>query len=303
MSKSKQITENNTIFYSTANAGYAVYAAVSLLTIREYLPGANLCILSSGLNNYDKKILNKHNIDYYEIDLSDKFTQAWDYPIDCYYIFAGPEMFCKQGYEYSVYVDGDVLCASDPLQGIGEVEFVAGVESAPVDGKYISIFGQDWDAITKQWRLDGDTKFKKRINAGVVYFNNSKMQEICLLDKAVELYQSSLRKGMPRKGDDSLFSLMQYVYFDLKDIKILPSKYNFVLQFDEWNYPVKDLIFFHFSIDKPWKVRPYAHEDGKLSMFNPYVKTWRRKFISAAPAKWLSNKRQALKQLASTEKQ
>ncbi len=276
------------MFYSTANAGYAIYAAISLLTVRDQIPNASLCVLSSGLSEYDKKILNKNKIEFCELDLSEKFTRSWDYPIDCYYIFAGPELFLKKGYSKSVYIDGDILCTSNPLKGLPAVRSIAGVVSTSVNDDYSAIFGNDWRQIKKIWNLNQDIANRRRINAGVVYFNNEKMKEIGLLSKTGHLFKESLKKGVPRKGDDSLFSLFQYVHLAEKEIVYLPPQYNFVLQFNEWCYPVDSLVFFHFSLDKPWKKRPYKHKNQKHNMFNPYTRIWRKKLKRIAPRVWIS---------------
>jgi lipopolysaccharide biosynthesis glycosyltransferase len=280
---------DNSIFYSTANAGYAIYSATSLLTVRDHLPDAKLCVLSSGLNEYDIKILKKHGISYEILDLSDKFTKIWDYPIECYYLFAGPEVFHKQGYAYSVYIDGDVLCNHNPLNRMGHIKGAAGVISAPQKGKYISIFGEDWPIIKKLWGLPSKLAHQKRINSGVVYFNNKAMADFNLLQKASELFIKSVDNNIPRKGDDSLFSLLQYVYSKDLPVSYLDPAFNYVLQFNEWRYPVKNLVFFHFSIDKPWKKHPYSHDNSDLDTFNPYVKTWRSKFRQVAPKSWLKS--------------
>lgn len=280
------INENNTVFYSTANAGYAIFAATSLLTIRKQVPNAKLLVLSSGLSDYDKKILDKNNIDYLELDLSDKFTKTWDYPIECFYIFAGPELLYSQGVEYSVYVDGDILCKTDPLSNMPHV---AGIASAAQDSDAASIFGVDFDKIKKIWNIPEGSDQRRRINSGVVYFNNKRMTQIRLQDRSAELFQICLASDIPRKGDDSLLSLLQYVVFDIDDIKYLSSSYNYALQFNDWFYPVTDLVFFHFSIDKPWKKRPYRHSDEKLDVFNPYVREWRSVFIKVSPIQWLKS--------------
>lgn len=286
MNKGNGLNASNTIFYSTANAGYAVYAAVSLLTVRDHLPDARLYIISSRLSDYDRKILERHDIGYHEVDLSGIFYKTWDYPLECYYIFAGPEHFSRMGYEYSVYIDGDILCLDSPLAGVEEVSAVAGATSAPVDGEYISIFGEDWPKITDYWSLDPELARQPRINAGVVYFNNSTMKEFSLLQKAGRLFHEALENDMPRKGDDSLFSLLQYVYMDREMIRHLPPQYNFVLQFNEWNNPIEKITFFHFSMDKPWKKSPYMHDNPGLNIFNPHIREWRKKYRNAAPTSW-----------------
>lgn len=273
-----KIHSENTAFFSAASAGYGLYAATSLLTIRDSIPDAKLFIFSSGLTENEKKILTQNNIIYHEINLTDFFSKTWDYPVDCYYIFAGPEILSSLGYEYSVYIDGDILCLSNPLQGLDKIKFIAGVESAPVNGKYNSIFADDWSKIKENWSLSESTASRKRINSGVVYFNNIKMKEIGLLEKTSRLYKKCLELGIPRKGDDSLFSLFQYIYISDKDIKILSPVYNFILQFNEYIYPIRNLVFFHFSIDKPWKLNPYKHKNKIENIYNPYVKMWRKKY-------------------------
>lgn len=268
--------KNNVAFFSTVTDDYALYAATSLLSVRRKADNVDLFIISTKLSAKTKKTLDFLNIKYIEIDLSKQFTKSWDYPVECFYIFAGPEIFLKMGYAYSVYMDGDVLCTKDPLKGIHFNDIkVAGVESSSQNGSYSSIFGGDWAKLRKLFDLPKSYEQRPRINSGAVYFNNESMDRINLLNGASELYKICLENEVPRKGDDSLFSLFQYVNMKEEDIKILPSKYNFVLQFNEWKYPVEDLRLFHFSLDKPWKAKPYKHSDPKLKIFNPYVRKYR----------------------------
>lgn len=271
----------NTAFYSTANSGYLQYAVTSLLTIRNYIPDAHLSILGSGATEYEHALMSENDINFIELDLTDRFTKTWDYPVECYYIFAGPEQLHDKGYEYSVYIDGDILCGGDPLEGLADVDCIAGVASSRVDGKTIGIFGDDWPKLRSLYDIPSEREKRDRINAGVVYFNNKKMQELDLLNKSVDVYNECLENNIPRKGDDSLFSLLQMIFLDDKDFDYLGSEYNYVLQFNtDWSMPVENLKFFHFSIDKPWKEDPYQHSDSRLDVFNPYVKEWRSKFLS-----------------------
>lgn len=289
MANNQKLSVHNTIFYSTANAGYAIFAATSLLGIRKYLPDAQLCILSSGLSDYDRKIIEKNNIDYIELDLTKKFTKSWQYPVDCYYIFAGPEIFIDQGFEYSVYIDGDILCDGDPLKGVPFIKGIGGVESTN-GGKYVSVFGDDWDMIRRVWDLSLEKPPQTRVQSGVVYFNNSAMSDIRLLDKAEDLFKKSIAYEIPRKGDDSLFSLIQHVYVSEIDITVLPVNYNYMPGFNSWKNPKDGLIFLHFtSMDKPWENNSYKHKNSKLNAFNPYTKKWRVNLRSVAPRIWLSS--------------
>lgn len=267
------MNQDNTVFYSSANSGYIQYAATSLVSIRRHIPSAKLFILSSGMTDKEKALLHKMDIGFHEVDFTDGFYQTWQYPVDCYYLFAGPEIFLKIGYKYSVYVDGDILCKGNPL--VDSVEGISGVQSASHGGKYTSIFGDDWSVIRQEWGLAESVSRQPRINSGIVYFNNSEMKNFRLLEKTFILFNRCIELNIPRKGDDSLFSLLQYVYKEDISISHLPLVYNYVLQFTpDRSYPIPDLVFFHFSIDKPWKVKPYEHVDKSIEVYNPLVAEW-----------------------------
>lgn len=268
------MNSSNTVFFSTASSGYVRNAAISLLSIRGYVPDAKLFIMSSGMSHEEKEFLLANDIQYHEIDLSDIFTETWDYPVECYYLFAGPAVLVKLGYDYSVYIDGDVVCTSEDVF-LEHIDCIAGVESAPVNGEYTSIFGSDWAAIQKNWKLPDNIEKTKRIQSGIVYFNNSAMVKFGLLEKIAELYSESLTIDIPRKGDDSLFSLFQYVY--LKDITVdfMPSRYNFIPQFNDSKHPGEDLVFFHFTgIRKPWDNATQTTQEPPSDKYYQYRQRW-----------------------------
>ena len=269
----KLMNSGNTVFFSTANSGYAEYALTSLLTIRKHVPDANLYLLSSGLSMDERSLAARFGVEVHEVDLSSVFYKTWDYPIDCYYMFAGPEILGRAGYKYSVYVDGDTLCKSSPF--IAAFEGVTGVAAEGKDGIYTSIFGDDWPSIRREWDMPDSVAKRQRVNAGIVYFNNESMSKFNLLDKASKVFDSCVTLDIPRKGDDSLFSLMQYIYREEVEVSFIALEYNYVLQFTRDRvYPISGLVFFHFSIDKPWKNNPYEHEDDSLMCYNPAVQEW-----------------------------
>lgn len=282
---SGSLSTSNTVFFSTANAGYAIYAATSLLTVRDKCPGAQLYILSAGLSDDDKKILERNDIGYHEIDLRSTFTQTWQYPIECFYIFAGPEIFRKLGFDYSVYIDGDVLCVADPLIGVDDV---LGVASAEQNDEYANIFGDDIAVIRDIWGDDIGDGSQKRMNTGVVYFNNQRMQDIALMEKASSLYEKCLERDIPRKGDDSLFALFRYVYLQDDDVLYLPAGYNYTPHYNKWAYPIEGLVFFHFTLGKPWNTEEYQYKGRSSEVFDGYVREWRRVLKSVSWSTWLS---------------
>ena len=272
---------NNTAFFSTASTGYIAYSITSLLTIRKWLPEAQLYILGTEASDKERLYMLENNITFIELDLRAAFYKAWDYPVECYYIFAGPQKLLSKGFKYSVYLDGDVLCMRSPLLR-KKISGVAGVLSPKnKQGKSTDVFGEDWPKIKKKFKLSEEDANKNRINAGIVHFNNERMKKLDLLGKAKQLYRESIEAGIPRKGDDSLFFLLQILFLNNNEKKVLEPVHNYIPQYhDKWEYPLKKPIFFHFSLDKPWKDNPYFHEDKKLDIFNPYVKDWRRQYHS-----------------------
>lgn len=279
------MNSSNTVFFSTANNEYALYAAISLLTIRDFIPEAELYLLSSGLTNKTRILLQRNNIKYLELDLSSQFTQSWEYPIDCYYIFAGPSIFFEKQYKYSVYIDGDILCQGDPLRNIKDISGVGGV--MPSRQVSTDIFGEDWAEISKLWKFPRDVNHRGRINSGIVYFNNEKMHKRGLLEKSSELYLKCIDEGVPRKGDDSLFALFQLLYLEENEVQLFEPVYNYILQYNEWTHPIDNLVFFHFSIDKPWKNKPYTHKAHDLRKCNAYIRLWRKKYREKYFLCWL----------------
>lgn len=287
------MNSNNTIFFSTASTGYIHYSVASLLTIRDHISDATLFILGRSATDDEKKLMLENDIKYIQLDLSDKFTQTWDYPIEAYYIFAGPEIFDRDGFKYSVYIDGDVLCAGDPVKDISEVNAIAGVASAKEGDSAIGIFGDDWPKLKEIYDIADSLEGRDRVQSGVVFFNNQAMSGLGLLDRAYEMFKKCIEEGVPRKGDDSLFSLLQIVFLKTKDIVYLDNTYNYIPHFnDQWRYPIDSLKLFHFTIDKPWKESPYVHSDERLGVFDPYTRAWRDSLLRLANGKDVDDLRQ-----------
>jgi len=266
---------NKTCIFTSADNSYIPFAAITLLGIRKYNPTVDLYILTSYISKDMKTLLAGYGIGYKEMDLRSIFTQTWDYPIECYYLFAGPELFYEMGYDRSVYVDGDLLCKRDPLdfEFIKDIEGMAGVPG----GNSLDIFGGDNAKIQRIWGIDAEVqKNRIRINSGVIYFNNHTMSATRLLDKAGAVFRQAISEDIPRKGDDSLLTLVNLLHFDKSQNLILPAAHNFIPQYHEVHaYPVKDLILFHFGGDgmrKPWN--PDAYQS--LTPYTPYVYEWRK---------------------------
>ena len=278
------INYHNTVFYSTANDSYIYNSATSLLSIRSFNPNAELYILSKEISKKNKRFLKSKNIKFIELDLTYLFFQTWNYPIECFYIFAGPKLFHNLGYEYSVYIDGDVICLNDPLKNITKIPDLGGVEA----NSFSELFGEEKNLIAKMTKTKLSYFDHKRFNSGIIYMNNKRLVELNFLERSGKLFYDCWEKGIPRKGDDSLFSLFLIAEHKKLSPTKLPPNYNYMPHFQNGKLP-QSLVFLHFTLDKPWKTRPYKHLDANQDIYNDYIKKWRQSSIKTSFFRWLSS--------------
>ncbi len=265
------MAKNNICAFSTADDKYAVSSAVSLLSVRKHSPKTDLYLIGTKYSAATKKFLEKYRITPIETDLRDKFHTAWEYPVECYYLFAGPEILYKRGYKYSVYVDGDVYCNTNPFDfPLSDIKDFAGTFTA---SSIKAILGDDAETAAKLYKHP-ETLKESRIQTGIVYFNNASLVKKNFLDKIIKVYQEAIDNEIPRKGDDSLLALFRLAYpkWGYSD---LGERYNKTtsgarsIGRDEWvrrdEKMITDGVFFHFTNHtKPWvntsRFPTYTHE-------------------------------------------
>lgn len=245
--------------YSSCDEDYLPKCVVALLSIRKWNPEVDLFIVAEDLSPQALAFLERHEIRLMQVSLKDRFYKAYDYPIECFYLFSGPEIFAGLGYDYSVYVDGDVYCNRGLGLDWSDLVYYGGVSV----GNISMLLGGDLSIISKQWKFSEVPGY--RIQSGVIYFNNRSLAEIGFLEKIATLYDESIKMGVPRKGDDSLFSLFQLVFQQYKPL-ILEDDYNYIVHNDcktkdgvnGWYHSASEKItkcvFFHFTLaaPKPW---------------------------------------------------
>lgn len=257
------LNPHNTAFFSTCNDAYIPYSLTALLSIREFIPHAKLFIFSRNISTEHKLLLQKHNVKYFDLDLRGKFYRHWTYPVECYYLFAGPELLLKEGFKYSVYVDGDTLCLKNPLKNIGRIKGIGGAAIGNCRG----VFLDDFETLKNLFNLNDEQINRYRITSSVVYFNNKRMSSIKLLDLAAEYFKKCLDARAPRKGDDSLFSIIQLVNLLPEEIKNLPSCKQFT-QLSPRQNDNKGIAFLHFINQKPWNMNNIE------GIGLPYLQKW-----------------------------
>lgn len=266
------MNNSNTIFFTSCDNNYIKYAIVSLLAIRDYDREAHLAIISNKITEENRLLLQKSNIEYYSLDMSNSFSPQPNYPEECFYWFAGPELFFKKNYRYSVYLDADVICSKYPYLNTGPI----GIAGVAID-ETEKIFGTDIVIIKKLYKCSKNNLTRRRINAGVIYFNNSFAFKKQLLANAKNIFLECANHGIPRKGDDSLFALFQLLYCKDRDIRYLCSRYNYIPSIHSDLRTAYSSIFFHFSpINKPWT-------KGKSAPYQIFYRRWRKKYFLVYP--------------------
>jgi lipopolysaccharide biosynthesis glycosyltransferase len=270
----------NICAFSSSDNDYALKASIALLSIRAKNSNIDLFLIGHKFSKETKKLLTIKNIQTIELDLRSQFNKAWEYPIECYYLFAGPELFYDYGYDYSIYIDGDVLCTKDPLIGLSKLVDFAGVRA----GTLSDILGAyDFDVAIKAWPRV--SKSLPWLQSGVLYFNNRSLKKMHFLEKISLLYSKAKALNIPRKGDDSLFALFVYVYPEYS-YKSLSRNHNYI-EFKNENKNISvtlsglfmrsklKLKFYHFSglSSKPWEVK--GQKQYINSTNTRLIKKWR----------------------------
>lgn len=266
--------------FTTADDGYAGYAAVALLSVREQCRDLPLFLLSSGLRTRTRRMLRRLGITPLEADLSDSFAPVGGYPAECFYIFAGPELLASEGFSHSLYLDGDVLCRRDPLV-TPLARSVATFTGVSGSADIWRIFGPDRAAVEARWPQTVGVA-RRRINSGVVYFNNRAMQEAGLLGTAAQLTRDCREHGITLTGDDAILALVQLL--DQPDEPpLLDSRYNFIpsthkrLRSQGPDALLDQVVCFHFTgrgVAKPWRGDAYDFAPGYQGLA-PFTDEWR----------------------------
>ena len=290
----RHLYHHNTAFFSTCNNAYIPRSIAALLSIRNFIPKAKLFIFSRNISEHNKAIMKKLNISFFDLDLRGDFYRHWQYPVECYYLFAAPEVLLSQGFKYSLYIDGDVLCTANPLKNIGRIQGVAGLTVGDCRG----VFLDDFDTLQKAFNLSSKQTTQPRIASGVVYFNNKAMNKIDFYNIAKEYFKKCLDLSAPRKGDDSLFSLIQITKLPPEKIKDLGKTYNFMTNLYGYNIP-PDTTFLHLSQNKPWNSYTLSPKQQDYQ----YITTWRHYFTTFSKPIWTEEYQQEITAKKKAEEQ
>lgn len=264
--------------FSTANDAYVPKAVVSLLTFMRFNPEFDSFILCGRLSESNRALCSYCGVTPIELDLSAAFPQEWRYPRECFHHFKAPSLFLSKGYDYSVYVDGDTCCNGKFDLAVDDFH-IAGASYDTIAAFFRSL--GEYDQLRAHFAAPEDGFAWPRIQSGVLVYNNALLTDADYFGKAQSLYDLSIKRGVPRKGDDSLLALTLAIHPELR-AKVLPQSYN-LIDFKIPDPPkrsadsiVARCVVYHFVKEKPWSPdltsRSYSHRF--------FVDKWREVMIN-----------------------
>lgn len=261
---------NDLAVFCTADDAYIAPSVVALESIRRFHPEFDCFVIGN------RKLVSQENIDLLSLrdiafvhsDQNENFEDT-TWPNTCYLSLFGPQILYGMGYEYSLGIDGDVLCVQslDIESLLPNIEGFAGIENmGPRSGNFRQV-----DFVRKRWNLSEEILRTHNTNTGVVFWNNKCAFDSRLSERSIQCYQEC--SGSFVAVDQSLLALVSIIPPVLPWL-IIPSRYNYRMHRDDVRREgvfERDIRIYHFTGPKPWEpislknqlLRPYLllHRD------------------------------------------
>ena len=255
-----------------ANNSYVPQCIITLLSFCKFHPTIDAYIMGTKFTRAMKQLMMQHNIQYIEINLRNIFHSQWKYPIECYYHFYAPKVFLNRGYQYTIVLDGDIVCLrkiTTPISHLAS-EYIGGIKG--------NIHLCQWRCLKKDLpkykNILIKTKLRRyRTNTGVLFYNNVNLVNFKYSNRIKLLFDYACRVNAPRKGDDSLLGLLMLTT-KTRLLKYIPKTYNTI------DHSIPNMILYHMSTHKPWKTTKNTSN---------YVSLW-RSYATKILLKHISNK-------------
>jgi len=246
---------NRIAMFTTLNDAYIKYAIVCFESFRANAKEQKLdfFVFCKDASDKSRDELRKRDIRLIEIDLSDKYKipAGYPYPSECFWIFDCPAILHKLGYSHSIGIDSDTYCNMPMnMSWISKVKGIAGVDRG-ADVKKFLVNIKQLPQLIKLFKITSKGLNTKSVNTGVLVFNNKYCDETRFADKVHKIFSHSMANGVPRKGDDSLFSLFLAI-FDQTPLMYLDKRYNDYHFYRSKTIPSIEPIIIHYGKGKPW---------------------------------------------------
>lgn len=251
--------------YCTANADYVVPSLIALSSVRRFHPEHAYFIVAdrARLRPGQAALIASLGVELVHLDGGGTLLNGLGASGDeahltreCYWKFAGPSLFQARGFDYSMAIDGDVLCVRplDLAWVLPDVQCYAGIRRMGSPRRWGFRYPR-W--VQSHYRVGHEAMDGDFTNTGVLIWNNRRAVEFGVLERAVVCYRdgSRVHPRMFRVADQSLFSLVTELDPPLHWL-VLPGNYNFRVNSDGDRRRLRnpaEIRLIHYTGPKPWR--------------------------------------------------
>ncbi|HEV3039967.1 MAG TPA: glycosyltransferase [Candidatus Angelobacter sp.] len=244
--------------YCTSDAGYALPSLVALASLRRFHPEHSYFLVADREKIHPslEKTIRDQDVELVHFDDRQLFSGGAHLTRECYWKFLGPKLFSERGFRYSMSIDGDILCVR-PFhfaEVLPRVEGYAGIRRNESPRSWTFRY-PDW--VQQHFQISPQVMEGDYTNTGVLIWNNQRMMELGLLERAIACYRVGCRvhPRMFRVGDQSLMALISEIHPRLPWF-VLPAEDNFRVYSESERCRLLDsdsIRLIHYSGCKPWR--------------------------------------------------
>lgn len=191
--------------FTCSNENYLMQSIVALTSAKKWEPEIDLFLITENLSAKGHELLSRYGIKPIVTSLDGHFRQAWEYPRECYFLFAAPQLLVNLGYDAGIYLDADTIVNGKISLMLNDKNNISGVHV----GSIKHILKRDLPILEAEF---GPMPERNRIQSGVLSMMFAPLVQLDFLGKVNHLYDRCIEINAPRKGDDSLLALTQAIY-------------------------------------------------------------------------------------------
>lgn len=246
---------------------YVPLAVISLRCFQNKNPNYDMYIIGTTFTNENTSLCTRYGIKLLTIDLSkdfiniDKRPYGEKYPIECFYHLYAYKLLRE--YDFIITTEADIYTNKAIDFDFTCVKYIGG---SYFDSVKISNFRAIMNDIKKIKGIYKNVNVHQpKILGGLKIYNVKGLNEINFYEKMIEYYQTSIKIGAQRCGDDSLIVMYQM----LNDNHITLLNPNLHIIYHSFNLDsVNDVYHFHFGGPN----KKYWDESNQISLIEKYFK-------------------------------
>jgi lipopolysaccharide biosynthesis glycosyltransferase len=262
--------------HSAADEPYVPKAVLALRSFQKKHPELSYFLLANAqdLSSNSRRLLDQNSIELIDLKNEMRFerkgTLKDSYPLATYFRFAGPERLADLGYDYSLYIDGDVYC-NERIDFPPLLDRIQDFAARPVGTLARTlVHKQEEENLDYDFALDrvcndlglAPNSFNSsyEYGFGVIIWNNHAMKSKKLMDQALEVFHrcngcfqgsQDLFAFVSATGDFSALTLKEELHFCFFEDSMSRDRALW-LELLMRHYDRINIV--HFVYRKPWDV-------------------------------------------------